>query len=262
LIPYPIASLRDIVVLVTRPAPQALKLCEQIRIYGGEAIAFPTIVIEPVVTVSTVETFDWLIFTSANAVQHGWPLVTLGEHTRVAAIGKATAAVLVEREIRVDAMPQGNTTSETLLAHPAFATVANQSVLIVKGVGGRELLQDELAQRGARVATLEVYRRAQAQIDAASVAMIEQRWRPYNQMGGESGIDIVTLTSVETLDNLLTMLTDAGRALLKTTPFVTPSQRVADAARTHFLQGHCVLSRGADDEALIGAIAAWHARAR
>jgi uroporphyrinogen-III synthase len=262
LIPYPIAPLQDIVVLVTRPAAQALKLCEQIRKYGGEAIAFPTIVIESTATASPVETYDWLIFTSANAVQHGLSLVTLGEHTRVAAIGKATAAALAEREIRVDAMPQGKATSETLLNHPAFATVATQSVLIVKGVGGRELLQDELTRRGARVNALEVYRRAMPQLDAASVAQIEQRWRPNNPSGNDVGIDIVTLTSIETLDNLLAMLTDMGRALLKSTPFVTPSQRIADAARANLLQGQCVLSRGADDEALIGAIAAWHARAR
>jgi uroporphyrinogen-III synthase len=262
LIPYPIAPLQDLVVLVTRPAAQAIKLCEQIRTYGGEAIAFPTIVIEPVITATSVETFDWLIFTSANAVHHGWPLLTLGEHTRVAAIGKATAAALLERKVRVDAMPQDNATSETLLAHPAFAVVASQSVLLVKGVGGRELLQNELSQRGARVKALEVYRRAQPQLDTANVAQIEQRWRPSNPASNDVGIDIVTLTSIETLDNLLVMLTDAGRAFLKSTPFVTPSQRIADAARSHLLLGHCVLSQGADDEALIGAIAAWHARAR
>jgi uroporphyrinogen-III synthase len=260
LIPYPIAPLKDIVVLVTRPAAQALRLCDQIRTYGGEAIAFPTIVIEPVVAVS-VETFDWLIFTSANAVQYGLPSVALVENTRVAAIGKATAAALADRQIRVDAMPQSNATSETLLAHPAFASVANQSALIVKGVGGREFLQDELSQRGARVMTHEVYRRAQPQIDAIGVAQIEQRWR-HNPVDNDAGIDIVTLTSVETLENLLVMLTETGRALLRNTPFVTPSQRVADAARAHRLKGQCVLSRGADDEALIGAIAAWHARAR
>jgi uroporphyrinogen-III synthase len=168
---------------------------------------------------------------------------------------------LAEREIRIDAMPQGKATSETLLNHPAFATVASQSVLIVKGVGGRELLQDELTQRGASVNALEVYRRARPQLDTASVTQIEQRWRPNNQVN-DVGIDIVTLTSIETLDNLLAVLTDLGRAFLKTTPFVTPSQRIADAARANLLQGQCVLSRGADDESLIGAIAAWHARAR
>jgi uroporphyrinogen-III synthase len=254
LIPYPIAALKDVTVLVTRPVAQASKLCELIAAHGGKAVAFPTIVIEPIDAAPPADAVDWLIFISANAVRCGLPLLTRGASTRIAAIGKATAAALAENDIRVDAMPLGHTTSETLLAHPALANVQTQSVLIVKGVGGRELLQDELLQRGARVATVEAYRRAQPSTDAARVAQVEQAW-------GE-GIDIVTLTSVETLDNLLAMLTDAGRALLKTTPFVTPSQRIATAAREKGLQGQCVLSRSADDDALVGAIAAWHARAR
>jgi uroporphyrinogen-III synthase len=259
LIPYPIAALKDVTVLVTRPAAQAATLCDLIKVQGGEAIAFPAIVIEPAATSATQQAYDWLIFTSANAVRHGLSLVTRSAATRIAAIGKATAAALAEVDIRVDAMPQGNASSETLLAHPAFANVQTQSVLIVKGEGGRELLYDELTLRGARVATLEVYRRAQPKVDAALVAQVEQRWRADVD---SAGISIVTLTSIETLTNLFALLTQTGRELLKTTPFVTPSQRIADAAREKSLQGQCVLSRGADDDALIGAIAAWHARAR
>jgi uroporphyrinogen-III synthase len=259
-IPFPIAPLKDITVLVTRPAEQASKLCALIRAKGGEAIAFPTIVIEavPISPTASMAEPDWLIFTSANAVRHGLSFAPRGERTRIAAIGNATAAALAEHDVRVDAVPKGNATSESLLAHPAFANVAAQSALLVKGLGGRELLQDELTQRGARVSLLEVYRRAQPQTDAVGVAQLELRWRPDNA----DGIDIVTLTSIDTLDNLLVMLSDAGRALLISTPFVTPSQRIADAARAKQLRGQCVLSRGADDVALIGAIAAWHARAR
>jgi uroporphyrinogen-III synthase len=157
--------------------------------------------------------------------------------------------------VRVDATPAGNARSETLLAHPAFASVSQQTALIVKGVGGRELLHDALTQRGAQVATLEAYRRVQPPVDAAEIRQLEQRWQ-------DDGIDIVTLTSVETLDNLLALLGETGRTLLQATPFVTLSERIADTARSKGLKGACVLSRGADDDSLIGAIAAWHARAR
>jgi len=259
LIPYPIAALKEVVVLVTRPAAQAQELCERIKTAGGEAIALPTIAIEAASVTATQFTtqqeYDWVIFISASAVNHGLSMLTRGEHTRIAAIGKATAAALAARDIRVDAMPSGNAKSETLLAHPAFATVKKQSILIVKGAGGRELLQDELAQRGANVVTLEVYRRVRPVVDAALISQLELRWQ-------DVGLSIVTLTSVETLDNLLAMLTDVGRKLLQVTPFVTVSERIADAARAKGLTGHCVLSRGADDDAIIGAIAAWHARAR
>jgi uroporphyrinogen-III synthase len=247
--------LKEVTVLVTRPAGQARDLCERIQAQGGEAIAFPTIAIEPTPVNASRQDYDWLVFTSANAVNHGLPLVHRSERTRIAAIGKATAASLTANKVRVDATPEGRGTSETLLMHPAFANMQKQSVLIVKGVGGRELLHDDLIQRGAQVSVLEAYQRVCPRPDAMLVQQLEQRWC-------DTGVDIVTLTSVETLDNLLAMLSDVGRRLLQITPFLAVSERVAAAARSKGLVGQCVLSRGADDDALIGAIAAWHARAR
>jgi uroporphyrinogen-III synthase len=255
LIPHPIASLKGLTVLVTRPAEQAVPLCELIKGKGGNPIALPTIAIESVAQERNTVEYDWLIFVSANAVRHGLPLVKFGTNTRIAAIGKATAAALAAQDIAVDAMPISGTTSESLLAHPAFAAISGQRVLIVKGIGGRELLHDALSEKGATVSTLSAYRRVQPLLNADQVQQIEQKWR-------DEGIDIVTITSVETLDNLLAMLSDSGRALLNKTPFVTLSERIAIAARDKGLSGTCVLSRGADDEAIVGAIAAWHARAR
>ncbi len=255
MIPYPIAPLKELTVLVTRPSSQAHELCAHIKSAGGDAIAFPTIVIEPAPVAAVQQPYDWLIFISANAVKHGLALVNRSASTRIAAIGKATAAALAAHDVRVDAMPEKYAKTETLLAHPALARVQSQSVLIVKGVGGRELLHDALTQRGAQVTALEVYRRTQPPVEAALVQQLEQRW-------SDGEIHIVTLTSVETLDNLTALLTDTGRKLLQTTPYVTVSERIAEAAQAKGLKGQCVLSRGADDDALIGAIAAWHARAR
>lgn len=253
MIPYPIASLKELTVLVTRPAAQSASLCDSIRANGGTALELPTIVIESIAIQPITEHYDWLIFTSANAVLHGLPLIERTEQTRIAAIGKATAKALEEHDIRVDAMPQGSSNSEGLLAHPAFATVKSQSVLLVKGIGGRELLQDDLMQRGAKVQTADVYRRACPPRDAEVVANIEAHW---------DDIDIVTLTSIETLENLLVLLSDTGRTLVRKTPYVVPSSRIAEAVKAKSFVGDCVLSRGADDLALVGAIAAWHGRAR
>jgi len=245
----------EVTVLVTRPAAQAEELCARIEKLGGTAIKFPTITIEATPCTACEQIPDWLVFISANAVRFGQAQAPRAAHTRIAAIGNATARALESLDIRVDAQPEKGSSSEALLAHPAFANVAQQSVIIVKGAGGRELLHDALVQRGARVTALEVYRRALPQVDAAAVAQLETRWR-------DDGISLVTLTSVETLDNLVALLSAAGRALLRTTPFVTLSERIAAAAHSQGIVGTCVLSRGADDDAIIGAIAAWHARAR
>jgi uroporphyrinogen-III synthase len=255
LIPLPVAPLKGIAVLVTRPSEQSESLCAAINARGGEAIAFPTIQIEPIDTATPSQAYDWLVFISVNAVRYGLARITRTEHTRIAAIGKATSAALAEYDLRVDAVSNVGSNSEALLADPAFANVDSQLVLIVKGAGGRDFLHKELTQRGAQVTTLDVYRRMRPNTDPNAVALLEQRWR-------DGGIDIVTLTSVETLDNLLLLLTDTGREFLKTTPLVAASERIASTARERGLQGSIAMSRGADDDAIVGAIAAWYARAR
>jgi uroporphyrinogen-III synthase len=247
--------LEGVTVLVTRPAAEAQRLCGRIEMLGGEAIAFPALAIEPIPLAESDQRCDWLIFVSANAVRHGLRHIRRTETTRVAAIGKATAAALSAFDVRIDAMPEKNFSSEALLTHPAFANVGGQTILIVKGCDGRELLQETLTQRGARVAALEVYRRVRPKVDPAAIEQLEKRWH-------DDGVAITTLLSVETLENLLTMLTDLGRTLLKATPFVTLSDRIVAAARGAGLRGECVLSRDADDDAIVGTIAAWHARAR
>jgi uroporphyrinogen-III synthase len=255
LIPFPIAPLKGITVLVTRPATQAESLCERISTLGGEAIPFPTVAIEAISCTAVSRRYDWLVFVSANAVRHGLTRIVKTPETRIAAIGKATAAALAAHDILVDAMPEQDFTSEALLAHPALAKVTEQNVLIVKGAGGREILYETLVARGAEVSTLEVYRRVQPSISTESVRQLERRWR-------DDGIHIVTLTSVETLEHLLGILGEEGRELLKATPYLAGSDRIAEAARARGLTGECVLSRGADDDSMVGAIASWHARAR
>ncbi len=260
MIPFPVAPLRDVTVLVTRPADQAASLCASIDALGGEALAFPAIAIESIAIESLASSslggeYDWVVFVSVNAVTHGLPHIKRGPQTRIAAIGKSTATLLESHEIRIDAVPDSDFTSEALLTHPALSDIASQRVLIVKGAGGRELLHATLLERGAQVATVDVYRRVLPVLANDTLQTLERRWQ-------EGGIDITTLTSVETLDNLTSLLTEIGRSRLQSTPFVAVSERIAAAARSRGLTGTCVLARNADDASIVGAIAAWHARAR
>lgn len=258
MIPFPIVPLTGLGVLVTRPHEQAIALGSRIESLGGTALVCPAIAIEGLSPLQAVtDEFDWIIFISTNSVVHGLPFVKVGGRTRVAAIGKTTAAALESRNVRPDAIPENGVTSEALLEHPAFVTVSGQKVLIVKGAGGRELLHDALVARGAQVSKLEVYRRIRAQADPATVAEIARRWR-------EEDIDVVTLTSVDILENLISILAMSadGEKLLRATPFVAASERIAESARERGLTGDCVLASGADDDSIVGAIAAWHARAR
>jgi uroporphyrinogen-III synthase len=99
--------------------------------------------------------------------------------------------------------------------------VTGGRVVIVRGVGGRALLADTLAARGAQVTFMECYRRVRPQVDATPLLA---RWQA-------GGIDAVTVTSAETLDNLAALLGEAGRPLLLDTPLFAPHEKIAEAAR-------------------------------
>jgi uroporphyrinogen-III synthase len=100
-----------------------------------------------------------------------------------------------------------------------------------------------------------VYRRTVPDIGPETLEALEQQW-------ADSGIDAVTLTSVETLQNLLRLLPEQSRARLQTATLIAASERIARAAREFGLSGPVINARGADDEAMLGALINWHTRAR
>jgi uroporphyrinogen-III synthase len=254
MIPKIIPPLTDCNVLVTRPEGQAQSLCEEITRLGGRAFTFPTIAIEPI-TAAPAEACDLVVFVSVNAVAHGKHLLNRTEAMRVAAIGRATAAALREAEIRVDFVPESGFTSESLLAHPDLHLQAGMRALIVRGEGGRELLKQSFEAAGLNVQLLEVYRRTRP-------ALSDQVRDAHELLWHSEGIDVVTLTSVATLDHLFQMVTERGRVLVRQMDAVVASPRLAEAARAAGMTRDILIASGADDASLIGALAQWRMRAR
>src|SRR5438874_1776354 len=80
-----------------------------------------------------------------------------------------------------------------LLERTEMQHVAGKRVLIVRGEGGRELLGESLAARGALVEYAQCYRRVRPAIDAAPLLAA---WRR-----GE--LDAVTVLSAQALDNFI-----------------------------------------------------------
>ena len=231
-------------VLVTRPARQAAALVQAIRTVGGEAFVFPALAIEAVpvselaAALAQLAETDHAIFISPNAAQFGMAAIHAGGNlpasVEVFAVGPGTARALQAQGVRDVITPAGQD-SEALLALPQLQNVAGKQVMIVRGVGGRALLADTLTARGAQVQFMECYRRVRPQADAAPLLA---RWQA-------GGIDAVTVTSAETLDNLAALLGEAGRPLLLHTPLFAPHEKIADAAR-RFGIAHVVATPGGD----------------
>lgn len=238
-------------VLVTRPAHQADALCALIEAGGGRAVRFPTLEIreprDPAAAKALLhdaDSFDALLFVSANAVERAVPHLPARPRAAIGAVGEATARALRTHGLVPAILPVGPSDSEGLLAAPALAEVRGRRVLIIRGEGGRPLLGNQLVARGAEVRYAEVYRRALPALDAGPLVA---RWR--------DEVQVVIATSREVLDNLVALLGTAGLERLRETPLVVVSERLATHARALGI-GRIVVADGASDEALLQAACA------
>ena len=246
--------LAGVVVVVTRPAAQAARFAAMAAAAGARPLLFPTIAIEPVVLDAAArerlspDRYDWTIYTSANAVEHSVSQLPRPQSTRVAAVGKGTARTLQEIGIAVSAVPATTADSEGLLELPSFADLRGQRVLILKGRGGRTLLAEELARRGAEVAQAEVYERRRAAADPAALAAL--------QAACIARRTVIAATSAEVLAGLLERIPDEQCAALRDAPLVVPGARVAASAGEQGWRGPVTVAASAEDAAMLQAVVA------
>lgn len=229
-------SLAGCGIIITRPIDQAQTLADLIRQQGGTPILFPLLAISPLEDKATFERviedlpqFDWAVFISSNAVEQGMPAVLarhpqLPESLRFAAIGPSTGKALQAFGIQEVLTPASRFDSESLLALPEMHAMQGRRVMVFRGVGGRELLAETLAARGASVLFAECYRRTNPQHDAGDLPRLWQN----NQLHA------LVVTSSEALRNLIALASDAD--WLRDTPVCVNHERIATLARAHGLQ--------------------------
>jgi len=240
-------------VLVTRPERQAEGLISAIQAQGGEVIRCPVLTIEPVMTTELVKRqiinldhYDDLVFISSNAVRLGldsianyWP--QLPGHLRWFAVGKSTAACLEADGIKV-IMPAVGFNSEALLQLPELQQLAGRRLLIIKGEGGRELLEQCLTERGARVDTLALYRRDVVRYSSERLQALFAAGLP----------EVLIATSVDVLMAMDELLKSCFANRLEL-PLVVASERISGVAKGLGYR-QVITSNGAADESIVKAI--------
>lgn len=245
-------------IVITRPREHAAALAERIALAGGDPVMFPTIEIaqpdDPGAAeriIARLDRFQWAIFVSPTAASRGAGLVSAArgwpQGLRLAAVGAGTAAVLAQHGLHAVTSPGDRADSEALAALPELASVRGQSIVIFRGQGGREWLRSQLEARGARVEYAECYRRVRP---SADVQLLLERWR-------RGGIDAVSITSAEGLENFFEMLGTSGGDCLRSTPVFVPHPRIALAAESRGIRKVVVTGRG--DEQTVAGIAAFFA---
>lgn len=248
------AMLKDTTVLVTRPAQQSQRLRELIEAEGGHTVLLPVLeILDPqdsrtaLDIVDRLDEFDIAIFISANAVNKAMELVAPRRDwpagLSVAAVGARTAEELQRHGRQVNIMPRQPFNSEALLALHEMHNVASKRIVIFRGEGGRELLGDTLRERGAHVEYAEVYRRG----------------KPAGNFGDvmDAGVDVIVVTSNESLRNLWEMAGESGREWLLYMPLVVISRRTAALAGELGFICPPVVAGEASDAGLVAAIKEW-----
>ncbi|MDQ2833044.1 MAG: uroporphyrinogen-III synthase [Acidobacteriota bacterium] len=194
-------------------------------------------------SIAQLPSYDWLVFTSANAVQAFAERRALLLHTgahelehagsraqlpKVAAIGQATARAVRGIGFPVDLIPLqyvAESLAESLAPH-----ASGSDVLLVRAVEARDALPDRLRAAGARVTIAEAYRN---QTPPGAVAALEALFR-----SAEDYPDAITFTSASTVRNLFSLLASsnlelpAGVALASIGPITSEALRELGRTRT------------------------------
>jgi uroporphyrinogen III methyltransferase/synthase len=196
-------------IVVTRTREQASELVSLLEENGAYCLEHATISIEPPDSwhdadraIDTLAEFDWVIFTSINAIHSFFKrLLERGFDSRkmhgckIAAVGRVTADCLLQYGLQADILPE-KFTGEGLVEALVAAGVSDKKILIPRALEARKVLEDGLTAAGAQVTVAPVYQ------NLPPVATGEQ----LRQEIATGDIDMVTFTSSSTVHNFVAML--------------------------------------------------------
>jgi uroporphyrinogen III methyltransferase / synthase len=256
-------------VLITRPREQATELVDRLTALGADPVLAPMIRITPPDDPAPLQRaaedpgiFDWIVFTSANAVEAYLNAVLAGDRDlralkgpRLCTVGTATAARLARYGLKVDVIPDEFRAEAVLDTLSQFGSLDGSRILLPRSDIGREVIVEQLRQAGALVTDVVAYR-----------TILEETQREEDPdiygMLLEGRIDVVTFTSPSSVRNFVKIYgADQAADLLKGTTVATIGPVTADAARS---LGIAVTVQPATYtiDGLVGAIAAHFAAAR
>ena len=222
-------------ILITRTRHQASDLAAQLKALGATPILIPTIEIIPPETyaplntaLAQLDTYDWLLFTSANAVEvfhqrysgpQNWvphlrvedakvgnrasdpssssqPQNPPPKLPRIAVIGPATARAVQGIGLTVDLIPPqyiAESLAEALTPH-----APNSRMLLIRAAQARDILPEALTAAGATVTIAEAYRN---QLPPDSIPALQALFAT-----PDTYPDAITFTSASTARNLIALL--------------------------------------------------------
>jgi uroporphyrinogen-III synthase len=219
-------------ILITRARNQASELATQLASLGATPIVIPTIEIVPPASfraldasLTCLRTYDWLLFTSPNAIDAFHRRAQFLRLTqlpkKIAVIGPATLAAATAIGLTVDLVPPryvAESLTESLLSE-----APGKSFLLIRAAEARDYLPKTLTAAGAIVTIAEAYRN---QVPLESIHAFQALFKfPENYP------DAITFTSASTARNLCALLDVAGLMLPPTIILASIGPITSDALR-------------------------------
>ena len=217
-------------VLVTRPRPQAAQLVTSLTALGAETVEMPMIQILPpedpaplMTAAAGAADFDWIVFSSANAVDAFMTALLDGERDlralagpRLCATGTGTADRLARYGIKVDLVPVEFKAEAVAAAITRSAAVEGAKVLLPRANIGRDIIATALRGAGAAVSEVVAYRTVPAsepgegdpdvygmllkgQIDVVSFTSASAVKGFVETYGEKKAVDLLSRTTVATI---------------------------------------------------------------
>jgi uroporphyrinogen III methyltransferase/synthase len=246
----PVAGLRDHLrwfddrplfgrrIVVTRSREQAGEFVDMLEERGAEAIQMPTIRIAPPDetdaldrAAATAGGYDWIVFTSANAVDAFFGRLLQRSDirdlkgVRLCAVGPSTAQRIARFALRADLIPDESRADGVFEGLRAAGPLPGTRILLPRADLAREVLPEQLRDAGAEVTEVIAYR---------TVVAGGERDGDHDiyRMLLERQIDAVTFTSASTVRNFARMLGEEQAAdLLNTTVVAAIGPVTAEAAQ-------------------------------
>jgi uroporphyrinogen III methyltransferase/synthase len=204
-------------IVVTRTREQASQLSKRLYRLGADVIEFPTIEIKPREdlrelrnAIDRIEGFDWIIFTSQNAVRIFFGVLSESGRdsrslhmNRIAAIGPATGKEIERYAIKPDLIPP-EYVAEAMLEEMKTMDVAGKRVLLPCASEARETLKGGLEELGAHVERIPIY-------DTIIPGNVSEE-----SLERAISSDVITFTSSSTVRNFFKIIgrTDAALACI------------------------------------------------
>lgn len=232
-------------VLITRQIDQSKKFSSLLNEKNIKNVVFPTIHIKNIAltkeNIKDIEKADFIIFTSQNAVssiKKDLSFIDISDK-KIAAIGKSTEKYLNDLNVEVDIVPKEDFTSEALLSEIQKKDIINNKVLIIKGIGGRDFLHNEISKNNIVLNDLNIYKRClPTNLNSVSNFNLNE-------------ISHVCITSLEILNNFSKIMSTMKKNITEDIIFACGNQRIADEVIKIYKNNRLIISKNPSNKEML-----------